>query len=328
MNRRAEGPTPIALLVDDPTPVLHLYRHHVRDLVGKVVAAGDGRELAEEIPDGFLDRFIAVTRERGIAGKFSIVPAPMFAGDVVHGIAGRSAAETQAWVRTAQAGLGERFDFSPEMITHSWAMDLATGAPLAENEHDWSQRQDRLALTPYIARALALLKAAGVDATGVTSPWMFGEAVEPEYVAAIAAAQREVNARSFSWYFLHIKTDPMTRPWVAYREQDALLVSVPASMDDGLWDTIWRHGKADRTLIETLADAFLTRDGRGGRVRAVLDAGGWPVLLVHWQTLWSNGHETGLAVLDEVGRRIADRLGGEVRWSSCLEMARTTARVS
>ncbi|MEK7765707.1 MAG: hypothetical protein AAB368_05670, partial [bacterium] len=91
--------TPIALLVDDPTPFLHLYRHHMRDLHGSTTRAADGRDLAEEIPDAFLGRFIAVTRERGMAGKFSIVPAPMFRGDVVRGIAGRAPAATRAWVR-------------------------------------------------------------------------------------------------------------------------------------------------------------------------------------------------------------------------------------
>lgn len=318
-------PTPIALLVDDPTPFVHLYRHHITDISGKHSA---GRKLKEEIPDAFLDRFIAVTRERRMAGKFSIVPAPMFAGDVVHGIAGRSAAETQAWVRTAQAGLGERFDFSPEMITHSWTMDLETGAPLTENEHDWSQHQSRAGLTPYLTRALELLRDAGVDATGFTSPWFFGQRVEAEYVAAMAAAQRTVHGRDFSWYFLHVKTDPMTKPWVASREGGATVVSIPASMDDALWDTIWKHGRPDPALVSRIADAYLSADGRSGRVREVLDAGGWPVLVTHWQSLWSNGHETGLRVLDEVGRRIAERLGGGVRWSSCLEMSRLTAGVS
>ena len=36
----------------------------------------------------------------------------------------------------------------------------------------------------------------------------------------------------------------------------------------------------------------------------MLDAGGWPVLLTHWQSLYSNGLGTGLAVLEEVGRRV------------------------
>ena len=50
--------------------------------------------------------------------------------------------------------------------------------------------------------------------------------------------------------------------------------------------------------LEQRDGRFLTPDGRGGKIREVLDAGGWPVILTHWQSLFSNGLETGLAVLD------------------------------
>lgn len=318
-------PVPIALLVDDPTPHLHLYRHHLAAIHPENLVDAAGVELAETIPDAFLDRFADVAEARGIKGKFSIVPAPMWRGDVVRGIDGFDPALTRAWLETAKRRLGPLFDFGPEMINHSWAEDLATGRPLGESEHDWSQHQTRVTLTPYIAKALGLLKAAGIDATGVTSPWMFAEKVEAEYVAAIVAAQRQVYGRDVSWYFLHIKEDPMTKPWVAWWKDGATLVAIPACHDDFLWDTIWKFGTLDAAGISALADRFVTTDGRGGRIPAVLAAGGWPVLLCHWQTLWSNGRETGLAVLDEVGRRVAATLGAKVRWMTCLEMTRLTA---
>ena len=59
-------------------------------------------------------------------------------------------------------------------------------------------------------------------------------------------------------------------------------------------------------------------------MRRVLDAGGWPVLLTHWQSLLSNGLETGLRALDEVGRRIHDSLGDRVLWSTCSELTALT----
>jgi hypothetical protein len=73
-----------------------------------------------------------------------------------------------------------------------------------------------------------------------------------------------------------------------------------------------------------VADQALTRDGREGAVRRVLDAGGWPVLVTHWQSLFSNGLETGLKALDEVGRRVGATLGGAVSWSSCSELVGLT----
>jgi hypothetical protein len=318
------SPVPVAFLVDDPTPVLHLYRHHIVDISRKTTLAAGGVPLTETIPNAFLGRFCDVVEARGIKGKFSIVPEPQGRGDVVRGIEGFDQALTREWMSMATGRLAPFMDFCPEMLTHSWAVDLAQGKFLPETEHDWSQHQTRATLAPYIVRALSILKEAGVDATGVTSPWMFGADVEREYVAAIAEAQRTVHGRTLSWYFLHIKDDPVTKPWVAYRDEGSTCVSVATCSDDLLWDTIWKHAGADRALIASLADGFLTANGRAGLIRRVLDAGGWPVFLAHWQTLWSNGHETGLAVLDEVGKRIHGTLGGAVEWTTCLGMAKKT----
>jgi len=314
----------VALLVDDPTPVLHLYRHHVYELEPAKAGtpAGDGRPLAETIPNAFLTKFCDVVAERGIKGKFSIVPAPASQGDVVRGIAGHPVELTREWMREVRR-LAPFMDFGPEMINHSYALDLATGTLLPETEHAWSQHQTRATLTPYIARALALLQEAGIDATGVTSPWMFGEAVEDEYVAAIAAAQHEVYGRTLSWYCLKWGEDrPDGKPWVAFRDGGRTVVSTPFTVDDRFWDTIWKYGPLDRAAIGALADAYVTTDGNHGAIPRCLAAGGWPGITAHWPSLWSNGHETGLAVLDEVAARVNRMLADRVEWMSCLDMAR------
>jgi hypothetical protein len=315
--------TPITLLVDDSCPLVHVFRCHWEDVHHKPPQTADGRPLLDRIPNEFLDRFCDVVERRGMAGKFSIVPAPGGLGNVVRGIAGDPAA-TQAWLDTAQRRLSPRFDFTPEGITHNLAVDLATGGYFPQGESEWSQTQDRATLTPYMTRQLALLRDAGIDATGVTSPWVFGIQVEPEYIAAIVAAQRAVYGRSFSWYFLHmLHNRPEARPWIAYRQGETALVAIPSTVDDFWWETI-ESPRTDRAYVNGIVDRMLTEDGTGGKIPAVLTAGGWPVLLTHWQSLFSNGLETGLAVLDELGRRIEERLTGEVEWVSCLEMARRT----
>jgi hypothetical protein len=315
--------TPITLLVDDSCPLVHVFRCHWEDVHHKPPQTADGRPLLDRIPNEFLDRFCDVVERREMAGKFSIVPAPGGLGNVVRGIAGDPAA-TQAWLDTAQRRLSPRFDFTPEGITHNLAVDLATGGYFPQGESEWSQTQDRATLTPYMTRQLALLRDAGIDATGVTSPWVFGIQVEPEYIAAIVAAQRAVYGRSFSWYFLHmLHNRPEARPWIAYRQGETSLVAIPSTVDDFWWETI-ESPRTDRAYVNGIVDRMLTEDGTGGKIPAVLAAGGWPVLLTHWQSLFSNGLETGLAVLDELGRRIQERLTGEVEWVSCLEMARRT----
>ena len=312
---------PIALLVDDSCPFVHVYRYHWEDVHLKAPTTDDGRPLLDNIPNRFLDRFCDVVQRHGMAGKFSIIPAPAGRGDVVRGIEGFDPAETRAWLDTAQTRLGPRFDFCSEGLTHNLTVDLKTGAFLPIGELEWSHTQDRTTLTPYLIRQLELLKAAGIDVTGNTSCWTFGQKVEAEYIAAMVAAQKAVYQRDFSWYFLHIwHRFPESRPYIAYARGGTTLVSINSTVDDFFWATI-NSPRTDREYIESITDLLLTADGQAGGIRDVLNAGGWPILMNHWQSFFSNGLETGLAVLDLLGERISNTLADEVEWMSCLEIA-------
>jgi hypothetical protein len=315
---------PITLLVDDGCPLIHVLRFHWEDVHHKPPYTEDGRLLLDIIPNEFLDRFCDVVEAHDIAGKFSIVPAPAGRGDIISGVEGFDPSITRQWLDTMKRRLSKRFDFCPEGITHNLAVNLETGEYFDEGESTWSQKQDRAMLTPYLTKELEYLKAAGIDATGVTSPWVFGIQVEDEYIVSMVAAQKAVYNRKFSWYFLHmLHNKPESKPWVAYQEGDATLASIPSTVNDFWWRTI-DSPRTDQEFIDSVADLIITKDGRGGKVREVLDAGGWPILLTHWQSLFSNGLESGLEVLDEVGRRVNAALADEVEWKTCMELAELT----
>jgi hypothetical protein len=315
---------PITLLVDDSCPLIHVYRHHWEDVHKRAPQTDDGRPLVDVVPNAFLDRFCDVVQRHGMAGKFSIIPAPAGKGDVVQGIAGFDPSLTKEWLSTAKARLRDRFDFCPEGLTHNLTVDLGSGTFLPEGESVWSQTQTRETLTPYLARQLELLKAAGIDCSGVTSCWVFGQKVEAEYIAAIVAAQKQVLGHDASWYFLHIwHRHPDDRPYVAYARGGSTLVSMNSTVDDYFWETI-NSPRRDPDFISSVADHLLTADGQGGAIRTVLDAGGWPILMTHWQSFFANGLETGLAVLDELGRRVTTALADEVEWCTCTELTQRT----
>ena len=317
--------TPICLLVDDGCPLIHVYRYHWEDVHHKPPVTDDGRPLLDTIPNSFLDHFCDVMEARKIKGKLSIVPAPAGKGDIVRGIEGFDPSLTHDWLRTVQRRLSGQCDFCPEGITHNLALNLENKGFHAESESEWSQHQTRETLTPYLVRQLQLLKEAGFNATGITSPWAFGIMVEPEYIAAIVAAQKAVYNREFSWYFLHMLYDkPATRPWVAHKQGRSILVSIPATVQDWWWETI-NCSRTDTDYVSTAADKMLTADGQKGQIIDVLEAGGWPVILTHWQSLFSNGLETGLMVLDELGRRVSMRLADRVEWTTCYRIAILTA---
>jgi hypothetical protein len=337
--------TPITLLVDDPCPIVHVFRDHWVDVHHKPVTTADGRELHETIPNAFLNRFCDVMERRGIRGKFSIVPSPSGKGDVVRGISGRPE-ETIEWLETAKARLGPICDFCPEMTTHNLALDLSTGGFFPQGESEWSQTQDRTTLLPYISHALSLLKEAGIECTGVTSPWVFGQSVLLEYEWSIVQAFRNVYGREPSWYFLHMLWDrPGMRPWVAngsvppepspaapspfsLREKgEGVLIAIPATVRDWWWATI-DSPRNDAAWIDEIASKMLSADGQSGEIVTVLEGGGWPVVLTHWQSLFSNGVESGLAVLDLLGKRIQDHLSDRVEWVTCSEMADRTRSAS
>ena len=301
---------PIAFLVDDGCPLIHVYRHHRTDVSHAPPLTGDSRALVEFIPNAFLDDFCDVCERWGVAGKFSIVPAPAARGDVASGIEGFPPAETRAWVETALRRLGPHFDFTPECITHNLAVDLPAGGSLPMSESEWSQTQTRETLTPYLARALRILAAAGVDANGFTSPWVFGIQVEGEYAAAMAAAQRAVYGRDTTWYFLHTIGDAVDgRPSVTLQDARGRVVSVPATVPDVWWETI-DHPSADPEAMARRAYA---------RVVAVAEGGGVPAVLTHWQSLFSNGLARGLRSFDRFAALIA--ADGRFTWQRCSDLA-------
>ena len=107
----------------------------------------DGRTMPLWIPNDFLDRFCDVAERWGMAGKFSIVPAPGGLGDVVQGIEGHDPAVTREWLDTARRRLGKRWDFCSEGITHNLAVNLAGGGYFEQGENEWSQTQTRETLS-------------------------------------------------------------------------------------------------------------------------------------------------------------------------------------
>ncbi|MEI6500221.1 MAG: hypothetical protein WCP21_04250 [Armatimonadota bacterium] len=318
------NPTPISLIVDDPCPGLHMYYLHAA-LRDPRALTSDGRPLLKTIPNSMLERFCNLADEFDLRGKFSIVPRPGAAGSINSQIEGVPVEEMHAWLDLARRRVVPRFDVTPEMITHDWAIELATLRPLAENEHDWSQHQTVETLRPYIAFALGELKQAGFDATGVTSPWSFGIGVEHAYARAILEAQQQVYGRQDTWYFLRFSDAVDTTAQVMIRETDDLgtrrsCVSVIATCSDFIWQTI-DTPRTDAEYIGEVADRYLTADGKAGRIRDIVDGGGEVVLCTHWQSLFSNGTMAGLQVLADVCRRVRETLGDAVRWTKCSELA-------
>ena len=311
--------TPISLFIDDAAPRVHVYREHSPDGV-----SDNGTPLLSEIPNDFLFDFCDLAEKENLRGKFSIVPMAGCRGDIAHGFPGFPYSEIEEWLNAVKNRLGGRFSFTPELLTHHKAVNLADGSFYRQDEAEWSASQDRASLCAYVQKALTLLGLVGIRSIGVTSPWGFGKKTEPQYAAAVSDAVRRVCGETFSFYILHCRPGvENTVPWIAYKDGEQCCVSVPTTTGDLLWDLI--DVPADRVndeLLSRFADRVLTEDGKHGAVIDAMQNGSVPVLLTHWQSLFSNGTRAGLRALGIAAQRINRTLGDRVEWTCAEQLAR------
>ncbi|MGQ9581837.1 MAG: hypothetical protein ACUVT8_13005 [Armatimonadota bacterium] len=137
--------------------------------------------------------------------------------------------------------------------------------------------------------------------------------VENEYIASTVYAMKRVYDSTFSWYFLHMLDDKDdAKPWVAY-DEGLVLISIPSTVHDYCWETI-SNPRTDAGFIESIAKSIVSG------TKTILNAGGWPIWLTHWQSLWSNGLKTGLKVIDEAAKRASEEL--DLDWKRCIDIAK------
>lgn len=307
---------PISFIIDDPTPGISVYYTHA----GRT-AVNDGRPLVQYVSNSLLFDFCDVIEQYGARGKFSLVPMPGNKGDIVNGIEGVPRKDMTEWLDTVKRRVAPRFSVAPEMLTHNNAVDIASGEVLNVRENVWSQTQSRETLTPYISKALSLLKEAGFDINGVSSPWNFGKEVEDEYAAAVSDALFGVFGKSEGWYILGgSKYMASGRPSLAFSGNGRRVVGMSFNVGDHIWQTMESTDQSDG-YVSRVADAYVTADGKGGDVIKVLESGGYPLMLTHWQSLNSNGLKTGVRVMAEICRRINEHLSDQVEWMNMDEMA-------
>jgi len=307
---------PISIIIDDPAPGLSLLYKGCPN-----PTTADGRPMLEFAPNSFLDTFCDVIEANGIRGKFSVVPMPANRGDIINGISGVAKEQVDEWLYTVKTRVAPRFAICPEMLSHSMAVDLTTGESTGIREDIWASTQDRTTLTPYISKALALLKDAGFDVFGVTSPFSFGIEVEDEYAAAISQAVYDVTGKTNAWYFLRSLRDSSTsqKPWVQLEEDGRCLVSIPSTTDDYIWRTM-DTTEDSQEYVSQVADLYITADGKAGAIIDVLANNGYPIICTHWHSLISNGLGTGMRVLDEIGKRVSHHLSDRVEWKDFGEI--------
>ncbi|MGQ9514293.1 MAG: hypothetical protein ACUVTL_04505 [Thermoproteota archaeon] len=323
--------TPISFIVDDSAPCinpLYYYRIQVNPSMPEYYSETKG------IPNDLLHEFVEILIEYGVRGKFTVIPFPAGLGSVETWLQGYSVSEMREWLNIVREKLLDNFDITPEMLTHTLALDLETNTTIQSAEQeDWHKKQNFDTLFPYIKRALEILRDARLSPNGVTSPGGFGHTIEGDYARAVLEAEKYVNGRKVAWYFLHTEEDSkIVMPRLMYldRWKGEAVVAMISCNDDWIWETMtpevrskWREG-----LLSTYADRYISSDGKGGRLVEVLNAGSYVAFHTHWNSLFSNGDRIGMKVMREIFKRINSLLGDRVQWMKFSDVALLTAAIN
>jgi hypothetical protein len=310
---------PACLIVDDPAPCINPF-YYYRLQVDRL-----GWERHEQhIPLDFVAQFARVCRARGMRGKFSVLPYPAGLGSILEGWEGCDRAELGAWLEIVRAEIAPHFDITPEILTHTLALDLETRALRSESEHEWMAGCSPTELRAYLDAALAILAGAGFASAGITQPCSFAGSREA-YARATLEAIRAAGGPPVTYYFIDGCFDPppVPEPQVVLldRQRGEAVVDIVAYCDDPFWPT----QRVTSRDAEQLIDAVITADGRGGRLPELAAAGAWLIFVCHWQTLYSDGRRQGLAGLDQIGARLQGTYGERLLWLTPGEISRYQA---
>ncbi len=333
------GRVPVSLIIDDSTCLVNL-AHFCIPQFAEVFPdqyKQPWRELPREIPDAFVRKFGEWCRERGIKGKYSIVPYPACVGWVDREMPGWTRKELEASLDLVRDLMAPDWDIHPEMVSHTWAVDTRTGRPYPERTErfmeNWGFSVGRSAdfLADYLGFALKILKGAGLTCEGITTPGGFGNRVLPELSRATFESVRDVFGAEIPHYFRHLFTDDRSvAPRVEYASgidgpDPRCVVSIIGCTGDwfGGWDG----------LTPGSVDQFITEDLKGGRLPEVIARGEPAILVCHWPGIYENGNEVGFRIFQEVVNRLHAaydhlvwmKLGEIARYWAARELTRIEA---
>ncbi|MFH5804601.1 hypothetical protein [Alienimonas sp. DA493] len=341
------GRVPLSFVIDDSTCLVNLGRFATPQFAeawpGRKDYQKPWQSWPAEIPDAFVRSFGEWCAERGVRGKYSVVPYPACVGWLDRTLPGWSAqalADSLALVRDLML---PNWDVHPEMLTHTRVIDLKTGRPKpltgpADMENWYPGRDAGVStdeLAAYLAASLRVLKNCGLPCTGVTTPGGFGNGVEDRLAVAVRQAVGDVfggenefggadepggTVRHFFKY-VRLGDDPVAAEVRDVQGLEAgapeCVVTVPAATGD--WFGGWT---GDDPLRDEL---YCNADATGGRMVELIERGDPAVMLCHWPGLYNHGAETGFAAFRRIVTALHERFDDRVLWMKLSEIARHAA---
>ena len=318
---------PVSLIIDDSTCLVNFAHFAIPQFreVFPTEYPQPWKSLPREIPDTFVRRFGEWCGSRGIKGKYSLIPYPACTGWLDRDVPGWSRQELDASLDLVRTLMTPDWDIHPEMVSHTWVIDIKTGRPYPERTANfmenwgWSAGKSADELAGYMSYALGVLKNVGMTCEGITTPGGFGIRALPALAQGTLEACRDVFNAEIPHYFRHAFTgDQSVAPRVEYvRGLDGsdpkCVVSIVGCTGDwfGGWDG----------LTPGTVDQFITADFKHGRLPAVIARGEPAIMVCHWPGIYFNGQEIGFKIFQEVVHRL-EAAYDHLIWMKLSEIAR------
>jgi hypothetical protein len=320
--RHALDRVPLSLIIDDSTALVNLNYFFLRDRNAHLGQNQRWEDVPVVTPESFTREWGTWCHEHGVRGKFSVVPNPANIGRLDHGLALFGQAQLDSWLQMCREVIVPSFDITPEMLTHTYVLDLDTLQPLPSRiweQTEWREFHEADHVDEYIAFACRILVNIGLMPQGVTSPGGFGGKSLDLYARVTGEGCRSVTGNPTPYFFQRVQSKDVqveTPVWYADRQAGTAVGEIIACTGDytGSWTG---YGEVN-------ADYYITEDLAGGRLPAVIDAGSPCVLCSHWQGMYGmhDGDRRGFRTLQTVVERLRQRdPGGErTRWRTCSEI--------
>lgn len=324
------GRVPLSFFIDDSTCLVNMGHFCMPQFAEAWPQRAEykkpWRTWPREIPDDFLREFGTWCGERGVKGKFSIVPYPACVGWLDRELPGWSRRQLVASLKLVRELMVPRWDIHPEMISHTRVIDLASGRPMEEisaatMENSYPQGKKSVdELAAYLAYALTILKNCDLPCEGITTPGGFGNAVKSELSAAVGQAVRDVFNAEVPHYFKYVASgNESSEPKLEHvagldGPSPQVVVSVPAGTGDwyGSWD-------GDQ---EPEGDRYANADASSGRLVDLVERGQPAVMLCHWPGMYTHGSKRGFEAMKRVVTALEDRFADRTHWMKISEIAR------
>ena len=331
ITRHALDRVPLSIIFDDSTMLVNLNYFFLQDRIARDREYGETnvvesnqrwQDLPVVHPESFTREFAEYCLEHGVKGKYSVVPFPAALGRIDEGLDLFSKQQQESWLQMCRELIVPNYDITPEMMTHTYVVDLDTLKPVDPNlweQWGWNQLpvdQEEL-VTRYIATACRILDNVGLTPDGVTSPGGFGNPLD-FYAKCAEQAVRSVTGNPTPYLFKRVSADGAveTPVWYPDREAETAMGEIIACVGDytGSWTGFG----------EVNVSKYITEDLQGGRLPAVIDAGDPCVLISHWQGFYGlhNEDRRGFNAFKTIVRRLEarDPNGERTRWRKPSEV--------